>query len=127
MAKCPGSTCDDAKPNDVSWVRVCTLVIIVVAYPDVPSQFKVAQVGLVSGSIKSGVWGASEMASNNNSWTFTIPRGVSDGSYLVRVETIALHSMPAQVYPECMQVSVTGGAGVEPSADQLVKFPGAYS
>lgn len=35
------------------------------------------------------------MIANNNSWTTTVPANVPSGNYLIRFETIALHSMPA--------------------------------
>lgn len=35
------------------------------------------------------------MIDQNSSWTTTIPSSVPSGSYLIRFETIALHSLPA--------------------------------
>jgi len=35
------------------------------------------------------------MINQNNSWTSTIPSSVPSGPYLIRFETIALHSLPA--------------------------------
>lgn len=35
--------------------------------------------------------------------------------------------MPAQFYPECAQVTITGGGSLAPTAAELVSFPGAYS
>ena len=35
--------------------------------------------------------------------------------------------MPAQFYPECAQIQITGGGNVPPPASILVSFPGAYS
>lgn len=35
------------------------------------------------------------MIADNSSWTTTIPKTVPSGNYLIRFETIALHSMPA--------------------------------
>ncbi len=35
------------------------------------------------------------MITNNNTWTSTIPASVPSGNYLIRFETIALHSLPA--------------------------------
>ena len=67
------------------------------------------------------------MIADNSSWTTTIPASVPSGNYLIRFETIALHSLPAQLYPECAQIQITGGGSLAPTADELVKFPGAYS
>ena len=58
-------------------------------------QFKIDQAGLISGTVGSGTWAAGQMIANNNSWTTTIPSTVPSGNYLIRFETIALHSMPA--------------------------------
>lgn len=35
------------------------------------------------------------MIADNSSWTTTIPSTVPSGNYLIRFETIALHSLPA--------------------------------
>ncbi|CZT51499.1 related to cellulose binding protein CEL1 [Rhynchosporium secalis] len=60
--------------------------------------------------------------------SFTIPKAVPNGEYLVRAEHIALHSAGstggAQFYISCAQVSVTGGGSGTPGP--LVAFPGAY-
>jgi len=57
-----------------------------------------------------------------------IPSCIKAGSYLVRIEHIALHvaqsSGGAQFYLSCAQVTVSGGGSTEPSAK--VAFPGAY-
>ena len=102
----------------------------------------------MSGTVAKGVWAAGKMIADNSSWTTVIPASVPSGHYLLRSETIALHSMPAvsppgsfsptfsrteklfikqQFYPECAQIEITDGGNVSPSADQLVTFPGGYS
>ncbi|KAJ8514314.1 hypothetical protein ONZ45_g8128 [Pleurotus djamor] len=108
LAKCPGTTCTGVNSNTLKW-------------------FKIDEAGLLSGTIGSGKWAAGKMIDQNNSWTSTIPSSVPSGSYLIRFETIALHSMPAQFYPECAQIDITGGGSREPTAAELVSFPGAYS
>jgi len=59
-----------------------------------------------------------------------IPKCVSDGEYLLRIEHIGLHSSGsiggAQLYISCAQLSVTGGTGTINTAGALVSFPGAY-
>ncbi|KAL0957073.1 hypothetical protein HGRIS_003170 [Hohenbuehelia grisea] len=107
LAKCPGSSCTGVNANSLSW-------------------FKIDQSGLISGTVGNGVWGSGLMIQQNNSWTSTIPSTVPAGAYLIRFETIALHSMPAQFYPECAQLQITGGGTREPTSSELVKFPGAY-
>ena len=85
------------------------------------------EAGLLSGTIGNGYWGAGKMIDQNSSWTTTIPATVPSGDYLIRFETIALHSLPAQLYPECAQINISGGGSRQPTTDELVSFPGAYS
>ncbi|KAG6848731.1 Esterase/lipase/thioesterase [Arthromyces matolae] len=108
LAQCPGSTCTGVNANTLQW-------------------FKIDQAGLVSGTVYNGTWGSGEMIAQNSSWTTTIPKTVPSGNYLIRFETIALHSLPAQFYPECAQINISGGGSLAPTAAQLVTFPGAYS
>jgi len=89
--------------------------------------FKIQESGLVSGTVGSGTWAAGLMINQNSSWTTTIPSTVPAGNYMIRFETIALHSLPAQFYPECAQVTITGSGTLAPTAAQLVTFPGGYS
>ena len=60
--------------------------------------------------------------------TYTVPKCIPSGNYLVRHEIIALHSAyaypGAQFYPGCHQLKVTGGGNKTPTG--LVAFPGAY-
>ncbi|KAI0355467.1 cellulose-growth-specific protein [Trametes cingulata] len=108
LAQCPGSTCTGVNSNSLKW-------------------FKIDEAGLLSGTIAKGYWGAGKMIDQNSSWTTTIPSSVPSGNYLIRFETIALHSLPAQFYPECAQIQITGGGNRAPTSDELVTFPGAYS
>ncbi|KAK7689673.1 Esterase/lipase/thioesterase [Cerrena zonata] len=108
LAECPGSSCTGADASTLKW-------------------FKIDEAGLLSGTIGDGYWGSGKMIDQNSSWTTTIPSSVPSGNYLIRFETIALHSLPAQFYPECAQIQITGGGSKAPTADELVSFPGAYS
>ncbi|KAG6890846.1 Esterase/lipase/thioesterase [Termitomyces sp. T32_za158] len=108
LAQCPGSTCTGVNAETLKW-------------------FKIDEAGLISGTVYSGTWGSGEMIAQNSSWTTTIPKTVPSGNYLIRFETIALHSLPAQFYPECAQINISGGGSLAPTADQLVTFPGGYS
>ncbi|KAK7461511.1 Esterase/lipase/thioesterase [Stygiomarasmius scandens] len=108
LAQCPGSTCTGVSASSLSW-------------------FKIDESGLISGTVGNGYWGSGKMIDQNSSWTTTIPASVPSGNYLIRFETIALHSMPAQFYPECAQIQITGGGSRAPTSSELVKFPGAYS
>ncbi|KAF9446924.1 carbohydrate-binding module family 1 protein, partial [Macrolepiota fuliginosa MF-IS2] len=108
LAQCPGSTCTGVNAATLKW-------------------FKIDESGLLSGTVGNGSWGAGQMIAQNNSWTTTIPKTVPSGQYLIRFETIALHSLPAQIYPECAQIEITGGGSLTPTSAQLVTFPGGYS
>jgi hypothetical protein len=65
---------------------------------------------------------------NINQFTFTIPKNVPSGQYLVRGEQIALHVAStqggAQFYIGCGQINVVNGGSGKPT--DLVSFPGAY-
>ena len=89
--------------------------------------FKIDEAGLLSGTIGDGYRASGKMIDQNSSWTTTIPASVPSGNYLIRFETIALHSLPAQLYPECAQIQITDGGNRAPTADELVSFPGGYS
>ncbi|KAJ7902472.1 glycosyl hydrolase family 61-domain-containing protein [Mycena leptocephala] len=108
LALCPGTTCTGVNAATLKW-------------------FKIDQSGLINGTVFAGYWGSGKMIDQNSSWTTTIPATVPNGNYLLRFETIALHSLPAQFYPECAQIAITGGGTLAPTAAQLVSFPGAYS
>jgi hypothetical protein len=62
---------------------------------------------------------------NKSSLTFTVPRSISAGQYLVRAEQIGLHVAGSpQFYVSCGQVQVTGGGSANPSK---VSIPGYVS
>lgn len=108
MASCGSSGCDGLNSADASW-------------------FKIAETGLVSGTIGDGVWGNTDVVKTLK-YDAVIPAALADGDYLIRHELLALHqSNNPQFYPECAQLTVTGGGGATPEGDYLVKFPGGYS
>ncbi|EMD31057.1 glycoside hydrolase family 61 protein [Gelatoporia subvermispora B] len=108
LAQCPGTTCTGVNSDTLQW-------------------FKIDESGLINGTVGDGFWGDGLMIAQNSSWTTTIPTTVPSGPYLIRFETIALHSLPAQFYPECAQLDITGGGSLAPTTAELVTFPGAYS
>ncbi|KAI0699254.1 glycosyl hydrolase family 61-domain-containing protein [Cytidiella melzeri] len=105
MAACTNGDCKTFDTADASW-------------------FKVDAAGL-----SGGVWASDLLIQNGLSDTMTIPAELKPGQYLIRHELIALHSSPAQiqVYPECVQVRVTGSGSTSPSGSSLVKIPGVYA
>ena len=70
------------------------------------------------------------MADEYRTVNATIPAGLPDGEYLLRVEHIALHmamqANKAQFYIACSQIKITGGTGGGASPGPLVALPGAY-
>lgn len=57
--------------------------------------------------------------------TFTIPKSVPSGQYLLRVEHVALHIQNSpQFYISCAQLSITGGGSGNPP--EKVAIPGVY-
>ncbi|EJD07961.1 glycoside hydrolase [Fomitiporia mediterranea MF3/22] len=106
MANC-GGNCTSADPTSLNW-------------------FKIDESGLINGTVANGFWGSGLMIQQNSSWTSTIPAALPSGSYIIRHETLALHtSNQPQFYMECAQLTITGGGSGTPSP--TVKFPGAYS
>ncbi|KAJ3566748.1 hypothetical protein NP233_g6806 [Leucocoprinus birnbaumii] len=88
--------------------------------------FKVNEMGKDS----SGKWASTDILTANDSiYTFTIPKNLKPGQYIVRHEIIALHAAytypGAQVYPSCIQIQVTGSGSAFPTS--FVSFPGAYT
>ncbi|KIY62202.1 lytic polysaccharide monooxygenase [Cylindrobasidium torrendii FP15055 ss-10] len=108
MASCGSSSCDSVNSAEASW-------------------FKIAETGLVSGTIGDGVWGNTDVVKTLK-YDAVIPAALADGDYLIRHELLALHqSNNPQFYPECAQLTVTGGGGATPEGSYLVKFPGGYA
>ncbi|KAF4620618.1 hypothetical protein D9613_000781 [Agrocybe pediades] len=88
--------------------------------------FKVAEMGMPS---NNPVYWATEVLNDNcGHFTFTVPKDLAPGNYLVRAEVIALHVASsvggAQFYMSCYQINVSGSGSTKPAT---VKFPGAYS
>ncbi|KAK0648692.1 glycoside hydrolase family 61 protein-like protein [Cercophora newfieldiana] len=88
--------------------------------------FKVASINGVNPGAKTS--GFTWPTYNKKVVSFTVPKSIPNGKYLVRVESIALHQAQsaggAQFYLACAQVEVTGGGSGTPGP--MVAFPGAY-
>jgi cellulase len=101
-----------AKVNDATQTSVTGL-----------KWFKIYEDGL-----DGTTWAVDKLISNKGKVSFTVPKCIASGQYLLRVELIALHSAynypGAQFYMECAQINVTGGGSTTPST--TTSFPGAY-
>jgi hypothetical protein len=93
LALCPGATCTGVNAATLKWVGNMPLSYRILSYHGL--QFKIDQSGLINGTVFAGYWGSGKMIDQNSSWTTTIPATVPNGNYLLRFETIALHSLPA--------------------------------
>lgn len=60
----------------------------------------------------------------------TIPANLKAGNYLLRHEVIALHMAQslggAELFPGCVQLTVTGNGTIELTGNEFANFPGAY-
>lgn len=109
LAACPGS-CDGFDGSGKVW-------------------FKIDQLGLEPGPNTInllGPWWQGDLL-NGAGYTITIPKNLKAGNYLIRTEVIMLTSAPAQYYPNCAQLTVTGDGTATPGDAFFVAFPGAYS
>ncbi|KAK5630911.1 hypothetical protein RRF57_006626 [Xylaria bambusicola] len=74
--------------------------------------FKIDEAGILDSSSAPGRWASDVLIENNNSWLVQIPANLKAGQYVLRHETIALHSAGqqngAQNYPQCVNIEVTG-------------------
>jgi len=96
------------------------------ASPSSVGWFKIAEAGLLSNNPD---YFANQMLNANcGHFQFKLPSDIANGDYLLRAETIALHTASssggAQFYVSCYQIQVSGGGSASPAT---VKFPGAYS
>ncbi|KAJ1932982.1 hypothetical protein EC988_009272 [Linderina pennispora] len=92
--------------------------------------FKVFEDGYDAGSKK---WCVDKIRANGGKLNIKLPADIKAGNYLLRTEIIALHESdtdyavnPArgsQYYPNCAQVSVTGGGSAVPKGYAI---PGIY-
>ncbi|KAK8076859.1 endoglucanase [Apiospora saccharicola] len=96
------------------------------ASPGALNFFKIAEAGLVDGSVAPGKYASDDLVANNNSWTATIPATLKAGNYVLRHEIIALHSAGqengAQNYPQCINLEVTGSGSELPTGTPATKL-----
>ncbi|TVY84956.1 Cellulose-growth-specific protein [Lachnellula suecica] len=93
--------------------------------------FKIAQEGLISGTVTEGTWYQRQFQEWDGSaslWPETIPATLKPGNYLIRHEIIALHiANKPQWYPECAHLVVSGNGTDVPGEEYLAKIPGVWS
>ncbi|KAI8944352.1 glycosyl hydrolase family 61-domain-containing protein [Xylaria longipes] len=81
--------------------------------------FKIDEAGILDSSSAPGTWASDVLIENNNTWLVQIPRNLKAGNYVLRHETIALHSAGqangAQNYPQCFNLKVTGSGTEVPA------------
>ncbi|XDG01613.1 hypothetical protein ABKA04_001228 [Annulohypoxylon sp. FPYF3050] len=81
--------------------------------------FKIDEVGLLDDSTAPGNWGSDVLISNGFTWMVQIPSNIKAGNYVLRHETIALHSAGssngAQAYPQCFNLEITGDGTDSPA------------
>lgn len=82
---------------------------------------KIDQLGLIdpdhswntSAAQPAGYYGADQLIVQGGRWDFQIPEAIAKGNYVLRAETIAIHSSMikdgTQHYPQCINVEVTEG------------------
>lgn len=105
LASCGSTSCDKFDASNAQW-------------------FKISEVGKTNNG-----W-AQQDQFNGKAHSFQLPPTLAAGGYLLRHEIIALHlsNQPggAEFYPGCAQIKVGGNQSGAPSANELVRFPGAY-
>jgi cellulase len=113
LAACPGSSCSGWEPSGAVWFKIDQKGL----RPDAPDL--------------RGPWWQSWLIAQGNppnpGYSATIPKNLRPGNYLLRTEVIMMAGQPAQIYPECAQLTVTGEGTAFPSEEYLVSFPGAYA
>ncbi|KAG8957195.1 hypothetical protein FRC00_004352 [Tulasnella sp. 408] len=90
------------------------------------SFFKIHQIDFVPGT---HTWVQSQTLYKDLPFNFTLPEDLPNGDFIMRHEVIALHNAMkqggAEIFPQCIQVTINCGSGKIPVA--TAKFPGAYS
>lgn len=104
MSKAPGSVSD--YKGDGDWFKV---------WESGPDN------GPANVDTSWGTWQKDHMS-------FTLPKDIPDGEYLVRFEHVGIHENhvgKAQFYMECAQINVSGGGSGTPGP--MVQIPGVYT
>ncbi|KAK3322889.1 glycoside hydrolase [Apodospora peruviana] len=101
LAPCHGD-CHAANKTELEWFKI-----------DETGQIK-----LGAGNGTAGYWAADQLIAQNGDWTVHIPSSIKKGNYVLRHEIIALHSAynvgAAQLYPQCVNLAITGDGTESP-------------
>lgn len=80
------------------------------------------------GGYKNGKWATNEVIDNKGNEVIQNPKCIANGQYLLRAGMVALHGARstngAQLYMECAQLNITGGAGT--ASPTTYSIPGIY-
>ena len=107
MAACPSTGCETLNLTSPVW-------------------FKVWQSGLLSGNWTHGLW---HMADIMNFATLDIPtpKNLKKGKYMLKHDMISIETGQMQIFPNCIQLDVSGEGTSAPTEKELVAFPGEYN
>jgi len=75
---------------------------------------------------EEGLSGTQKLKRASNSLSVTIPASLKPGNYLIRHELINLAKPPAEFYPECAQLKVTGSGSKSPGPQSRSTLSNAY-
>ncbi|KAI0201152.1 carbohydrate-binding module family 1 protein [Astrocystis sublimbata] len=88
--------------------------------------FKIDEAGILDSSSAPGNWASDVLIENGNTWLVQIPKNLKAGNYVLRHETIALHSAGqengAQNYPQCFNLEVTGSGTEVPKGTKATEL-----
>ncbi|KAJ7618314.1 glycosyl hydrolase family 61-domain-containing protein [Mycena polygramma] len=108
LANCGSVTCDKFDVAGAKW-------------------FKITQEGMTA----PRVWVQGELTQGHPA-NVTIPANLNPGNYILRHEIISLQNVlpdgtgDAELFPNCVQMKVSGPGTGRPNPSDLVVFPGAY-
>lgn len=90
-----------------------------------PMWFKIWQAGLMSGNFVDGHWAMKDVMDGAN-LDIPTPTALKPGKYLLKHDMINLQTGPVQIFPNCIELDITGSGSNLPAVKELVAFPGGY-